>query len=451
MSKQFKSSKKNYTLYLNAFYAKRDTVLENLTADDLKLKSESAIDYKNNDVRFIVGYNCFEDIGNTEFSYYLEGKETEYGTREKKFEFSYNNLTEGSYVFHLRAYNENTDSVLELHIPFKILPPWYRSLVAYIIYFILFILFLLLIIKLNSKRLVAQNIKLEGVIKQRTATIEDQVVILEHQKKEIIDSINYAQRIQRALLASKKLLDKNLSKRDITGQANREYFIYFQPKDIVSGDFYWASILSDNHFAIAIADSTGHGVPGAIMSMLNISCLKEAVIAQKLTQPGQILNYTRTKIIETLANDGSTDGGKDGMDCSLLCFDFEKNILSYAAANNPIWIVRKKQNANDLEFIELAADKMPVGKHERDTTSFSQKTFQLQSGDMIYSFTDGLPDQFGGPKGKKFMYKQFKEVLSNISQLDAEKQTEILNNKFSEWKGDLEQVDDVLVFGLKIS
>ena len=185
--------------------------------------------------------------------------------------------------------------------------------------------------------------------------------------------------------------------------------------------------------------------------MLNISCLKEAVIAQKLTQPGQILNYTRTKIIETLANDGSTDGGKDGMDCSLLCFDFEKNILSYAAANNPIWIVRKKQNANDLEFIELAADKMPVGKHERDTTSFSQKTFQLQSGDMIYSFTDGLPDQFGGPKGKKFMYKQFKEVLSNISQLDAEKQTEILNNKFSEWKGDLEQVDDVLVFGLKIS
>lgn len=448
MNKQVELEPKKYNLYLSAFYAKRDTVLENLIAHDEKLKLKSIIDYKNNDVRFCLGYNCFEDIGNTEFSYYLEGKENEYSARDKKFEITYNNLTEGSYTLHLKAYNENTDDVLELTVPFKILPPWYRSFWAYTAYIILFILFLLIIIKLNSKRLVAKNIKLEEVIKQRTATIEDQVILLEHQKKEIIDSINYAQRIQRALLASKNLLDNYLSSNEKNRE--REYFVFFQPKDIVSGDFYWASNLVDNNFAIAIADSTGHGVPGAIMSMLNISCLKEAVIAQKLTQPNEILNYTRTKIIETLSNDGSLDGGKDGMDCSLLCFDFKKRLLCYAAANNPIWIIRKKNNSNELEFVELRADKMPVGKHERDNISFTQQTIQLQSGDMVYAFTDGLPDQFGGHKGKKFMYKQFKEVLFSISQLPSKEQSKILNEKFNDWKGTLEQVDDVLVFGIKI-
>ncbi len=155
------------------------------------------------------------------------------------------------------------------------------------------------------------------------------------------------------MLATKELLDKNLP----------QYFVFFKPKDIVSGDFYWTSKLANRNFLVATADSTGHGVPGAIMSMLNMNSLKEAV-KENLTQPNEILNYTRTLIIETLANDGSAEGGKDGMDCSLCAFDFKNKKLFVAAANNLVWIVRGQ------EVIEIKPDKMPVGKHARQGVFF---------------------------------------------------------------------------------
>lgn len=195
---------------------------------------------------------------------------------------------------------------------------------------------------------------------------------------------------------------------------------------------------------LVTADSTGHGVPGAIMSMLNISCLNEAIEGQRLTHPKDILNYTRNKIIKHLSNDGSEDGGKDGMDCSLINFDLTNNKLIYSAANNPIWVVRNK------ELIELKPDKMPVGKHDRDNQSFNEQLFDLQKDDLIYTLTDGMPDQFGGPKGKKFMYKQLKELLIDISQLPMLQQKERLQSEFMNWKSDMEQVDDVLVIGIKI-
>ena len=142
--------------------------------------------------------------------------------------------------------------------------------------------------------------------------------------------------------------------------------------------------------------------------MLNISCLNEAINADKLTEPADILNATRKKIIEYLSNDGSAEGGKDGMDCSLVSLDFKEKKLRYAAANNPVWIIRSGT------FIPLVADRMPVGKHDKDTIPFTKQTFDLQSGDMVYTLTDGYPDQFGGPKGKKFKYKQLEELLISI-------------------------------------
>ena len=294
--------------------------------------------------------------------------------------------------------------------------------------------------------------------------------IVSEKNKEITDSINYAQRIQRALLASKKMLDANLSKsghgsvsedQEMLGQVqhNSSYFIFFQPKDIVSGDFYWASPLANGNFALVTADSTGHGVPGAIMSMLNISCLNEAVKAQQLTEPNEILDYTRKKIIEHLSNDGSAEGGKDGMDCSLLSFEFGERSsvsgegtseaqsitkLTYSAANNPIWIVRKKQ------IIELELDKMPVGKHNRDSIPFTRHSMELEKGDIVYTISDGMPDQFGGPKGKKFMSKQLKELLVRISHFPMQEQKEKLSHEFNLWKGNLEQVDDVTILGICI-
>jgi tetratricopeptide (TPR) repeat protein len=283
----------------------------------------------------------------------------------------------------------------------------------------------------QKKEIEIKNVNLETAY----IKIEEQKNIVETHQKEIIDSINYAKRIQNALLASNELLNANLP----------EHFVFFQPKDIVSGDFYWASALANNQFALVTADSTGHGVPGAIMSMLNISCLKEAVKGKNLTAPGEILNYTRSQIIEHLSNDGSSSGGKDGMDCTLVSYDFSKHQLTYAAANNPVWIVRDKQ------ILQFNADKMPVGKHDKDAISFSQTTVDFQSGDIIYTITDGFPDQFGGPRQKKFMYKPLKELLINICDQPMSRQKKILGETLYDWKKDTEQVDDILIIGVRIA
>ena len=278
------------------------------------------------------------------------------------------------------------------------------------------------------------------VTKKQKLIIEDQKKLvdtayetLHERNKEVMDSINYAERIQRSFLATKEQLDEQL----------KDYFVLFQPKDVVSGDFYWAHTLNNGNFALVTADSTGHGVPGAIMSLLNTSSLERAV-ELGITEPAEILNHTRKTIIERLKKDGSDEGGKDGMVCSLISIDISKTKLTYSAANNPIWIIR------DNKIIELIANKMPVGKHDNDSVSFTQHDIELQNGDLIYTLTDGFPDQFGGPKGKKFMYKKLKEFLINISQLPMKEQKEQLEIAFNNWKGDLEQVDDVCLIGIRV-
>ena len=257
--------------------------------------------------------------------------------------------------------------------------------------------------------------------------------LVEEKHREITDSINYAERIQRSFLATKEQLDEQL----------KDYFVLFQPKDVVSGDFYWAHTLRNGNFALVTADSTGHGVPGAIMSLLNTSSLEKAV-ELGINEPAEILNHTRQTIIERLKKDGSAEGGKDGMDCSLISFNKEKTKLVYAAANNPIWIIRNN------ELIELKSDKMPVGKHDRDSVSFTQHEVELQKGDMIYALTDGFPDQFGGPKGKKFMYKKLKELLISIAHQSSKEQQSVLRDTLKDWMGHTEQVDDVTVIGVRV-
>ncbi|MBS1646516.1 MAG: SpoIIE family protein phosphatase [Bacteroidetes bacterium] len=264
--------------------------------------------------------------------------------------------------------------------------------------------------------------------------ISDQKKIIEEHHKEITDSINYAERIQRSFLATKENLGANL----------KEYFIFFCPKDIVSGDFYFSANLANNNFILATADSTGHGVPGAIMSLLNSMSLEKAV-EQGITQPSKILDYTRKEIINRLKKDGSSDGGKDGMDCSLCVYDFSKMKLFVACANNPVWIVR------NTEVIEIKPDKMPVGKsHNNHHAPFIQHEVDLQKGDVIYTFTDGYADQFGGPKEKKFKYKQLEEVLLFCSKKTMPEQKQVLESIFHAWKGMLEQVDDVLIIGVRV-
>jgi serine phosphatase RsbU (regulator of sigma subunit) len=297
---------------------------------------------------------------------------------------------------------------------------------------------------IEKEKLEADKKKLDEKVKKLWSTstaihkekerINELKLEIEHKHQEILDSVNYAKRIQSALLASKDLLRDNLP----------EHFVFFKPKDIVSGDFYWASKLINNQFAIVTADSTGHGVPGAIMSMLNISGLSEAINAQKLVLPNEILDYTRQRIMEHMSNDGSEEGGKDGMDAVICNFDFINNNLQFAAANNPLWLIRNG------ELVEFKPDKMPVGKAMGEIKPFSLKEIQLQKGDLIIMLTDGYADQFGGEKGKKFMYKPLKELLLSVNNAPLVDIKNELQTTFDNWKGAIEQVDDVLIIGIRV-
>lgn len=264
--------------------------------------------------------------------------------------------------------------------------------------------------------------------------IEDQKAAIEEKSKSITDSINYARRIQSALLAPAALMKKHLP----------QHFVLYKPKDIVSGDFYYASESEQKQFWLCVGDCTGHGVPGAFMSLLNISILRELIGEQRIQNPGELLNRQRERIIAALNPDGAEEQAKDGMDCIVAKFDFETQKLYFACANNPLWIVRNG------ELIEFRPDKQPVGIHEGEAKSFTLHAFDLKPGDFIYLFTDGFADQFGGPRGKKFKYSQLKEALLNISDQTPDAQRKTLDELFESWRGDLEQVDDVLVIGVRI-
>lgn len=274
--------------------------------------------------------------------------------------------------------------------------------------------------------------KTNELLEIQKTEIQNQKQLIEEKHREITDSINYAERIQRSFLANREFLDEHLG----------EYFVLFKPKAIVSGDFYWASRLNNGHIVIVTADSTGHGVPGAIMSLLNTSSLEKAVELHQ--EPAEILNYTRKTIIERLKKDGSNEGGKDGMDCSLISLDLNTSQLVYSGANNPVWILRKG------EIIELKPDKMPVGKHDKESISFTQHAFQLEKQDIIYTLTDGMPDQFGGPDGKKFMYKQLKNLLISFQKMPMDRQKAELELALKNWMGDNEQVDDICILGIRV-
>ncbi len=385
-------------------------------------------------------YLTFKFIGITQkqskkvkYQYKLEGIDQNWSAISTRNEAPYGNLPQGKYTFKVKAMNSEGYWSNEFNYSFTIRPPWWKTVWMYTVYCILSIMSIAGIVWWNGRRLRRRAIELMGEVRKATKEIVAQKHLVEEKHKEITDSINYAERIQRALLASKITLNENLP----------DYFILFKPKDIVSGDFYWASKLNNNHFALVTADSTGHGVPGAIMSILNIACLKEAV-TQGLSSPDKILNETRRLIIENLKNDGSAEGGKDGMDGSLLSFDFKNKILYSATANNPICVIR------NMQLIEIKADRMPIGKHDKDKTPFTLHALDLQKGDIIYTLTDGFSDQFGGISGKKFMYKQLQELLLSISNESMKVQKQKLNDVFDKWKGDLEQVDDVTVIGIRI-
>lgn len=251
-----------------------------------------------------------------------------------------------------------------------------------------------------------------------------------YQKRHIEDSIMYAKRIQTALIPSLELFSDKL-----------EHFVLYKPLAIVSGDFYWVSAQSNPQVIIS-ADCTGHGVPGAFMSMLGVTLLNEIINSRHILAPDQIIENLRQGIIKSLKQVADEDSIKDGMDIAVCVVDFDKNILWYAGANNPLYLVRGR------ELTHYRADKMPVAIHYK-MEPFTQHKIDLQKGDAFYIFSDGYADQFGGPKQKKFMSMQLRETLVALDGMPMLRQGERLNEIFEEWRGDSPQIDDVTLIGVR--
>jgi tetratricopeptide (TPR) repeat protein/serine phosphatase RsbU (regulator of sigma subunit) len=270
---------------------------------------------------------------------------------------------------------------------------------------------------------------------QSNRIIKKQKELVEEKNAEIMSSIRYAQRIQNALLTSDEHWDA----------ISQEHFVYLKPKDVVSGDFYWAHYFNDNKAIWVAADCTGHGVPGAFMSMLGIGFLNEIVVEDNIIYPNEILNRLRTKIINALRQKGLQHQQMDGMDLALCLWDKNNNKLIYSGANNPLWLMRAG------ELIEVKPDKQPVGFLLEDISEpFTMHEMQLQKGDVIYTFTDGFTDQFGGQDGKKFKYKRFRDLLKSIQNKPMPQQKEAVEEAFETWKGEYDQVDDVCIIGVKV-
>ncbi len=288
---------------------------------------------------------------------------------------------------------------------------------------------------INFKKSKRSNIIINNqnqILEIQKQEVEQQKHLVEEKQNEIIDSINYAKNIQQAMLPDDTIFNK----------ISPDYFILFQPKDIVSGDFYWAYNTPNGRSIWVVADCTGHGVPGAFMSMLGNSLLNEIIVENRIYKSNEILNRLRDKVISALSHNHQQRN--DGMDICVCVWNKIEGTVEFSGANNSLILVSNEQ------ITEIKGDKMPIGNFTGDKKLFTSHTIQVNKHDCIYLYTDGYADQFGGPKGKKFKYKQLEDSLINISKQPMQQQYNLLLESFKTWKNDLEQVDDVCVVGIKI-
>jgi serine phosphatase RsbU (regulator of sigma subunit) len=349
------------------------------------------------------------------FSYILEGFDEQWSTPGEEHSASYKKIPNGNYVFKVKAYNlDGVSTDEDLSFAFSIKPPFWKT-AWFILFDVLAGLALIYgFIVYRERQMIREKRVLETKVKIRTREIEDQKVEIEAQRdeivvqnKEITDSIHYARRIQHAVLPGKQALEKSLP----------EHFILLKPRDIVSGDFFWVE-QKHERVIVCAADCTGHGVPGAFMSLLGLTFLNEIVNKDEILKASEILDRLRLYIINAMSHKDTQ--AKDGMDLSLVVLDRQLNQMEYAGAYNPLVMIR------DGEMIEYKADKMPVGKHIGEERPFTNHRIQLQKGDVIYLFSDGFPDQFGGEKGGKYKSRPFRRLLQSISSEPMEKQEQLL-------------------------
>jgi len=386
----------------------------------------------------------------TLYSYKLEGYEKEWSKWEKIGYKDFTNLKFGNYTFRIKAKTATGIISNEAKYSFSILKPWYLTPLMMLLYVIATIFLVFVIILAYTRRLKNENIRLEGIVAERTAVVVKQ-------KEELESSIHYASRIQMALLPSETILSENI----------KDYFILFRPRDIVSGDFYWMT-KKEGRLYIVAADCTGHGVPGAFMSLLGMSFLDEIIDKESSPRADFILNKLRLHVTESLKQVGGDDEAKDGMDIALLVVDFNKRRIEFSGAYNPCFRIRKlaedearKLRDNLAEMPDgsmsdgrylletIYASKMPIGISSLMNENFIFYDWKLEKGLSYYLFSDGYIDQFGGAHGRKFMKKNFKRLLLEIQEYPLARQKEVLESRLKEWMGQTTQIDDILVLGIR--
>ena len=427
------------------------------------------ISYKNNSLIVEYALPSYVVSGSPQFSYKLvkngHGKWSQW-TKDTKIRLL--SLGEGRYTFYLKARDALGHESGIVSFSFHVRPPFYRSTVAYIVYFLIFIAVLFFLLKIREQKLKKEKEKLEKLVAQRTYEVQKQKQELQiqsenirrinemlqqrnseanrlitqlqlanqkivAQNKHIADSIEYAKRIQKSIFSHQEQI----------GNYFREWFVFYEPKDYVSGDFYWSETVGDKLF-IAVADCTGHGIPGAFMSVLSYALLNQ-IVYKGVESTADLLEKLREEIIKMfLARKKESYVAREGLDIAVISIDLKTHELQFSGAFNPLIIIQ-----HSGEFLEFKADRIPVG-YMSQLKHFTYQTYQLQEGDKLYMFTDGFYDQINFKNNQKYYRKNFYEFLKKISPLPMNEQYEIIKTEFYTWRGDSIQVDDVLVLGLKV-
>jgi len=405
-------------------------------------KHECAIPYQRNKIVFDFASATIHNDKSPQYNWRLVGDDDNWSRWSFSKHREFKNLHEGDYILEIKAKDVFGNESEVKQFRFTVEKPWYRTIWAYLLYVVAFLAIVYLAIIIGQKRLKAQNIRLEGIVEERTTEIQKKNDALEHsyteiaeQKQEITDSINYAQRIQEAILPLSEDIANHIA----------EYFVLFRPKDIVSGDFYWFAH-RDNHSIFVCADCTGHGVPGAFMSMVGSDKLNQAVLEKGNTNPAKILSIVNRGIKKALKqNELEDDATRDGMDAAIVSIDWERNILKFSGAHNGLYLIR------DNELVDYKATKVAIAGFTPMDQEFNLTEIEIKKGDCFYMTTDGYPDQFGGPRGKKLKTKILKNYLIEIHKKPMGEQQKMLSQNIIDWMGDEhEQIDDICIVGIKI-
>jgi len=459
----------------NSFYAGRirenvmkpPVVITNFLVNNQEMLLDSAITDKKEvhlsylDKTFTIEFAVLDYLysGNIQYAYKMEGFDKDWNLVKNRRFANFTNLPHGTYTFKVKG--SNSDGIWNQEgatLKIIIHPPFYKTTWFIALMIILVVAMVIGAIKLRD--LFRDKGKLQVLVEQRTQQLQqrnneilekneelkqqqEEITtsmeeverhrdLLEEAHTSITSSIKYAQRIQRAILTPPEVLDSFL----------QDYFIFYMPRDIVSGDYYWFSHVKNQIIAVA-ADCTGHGVPGAFLSMLGVSFLNEIANKMEELNAAEILNQLRANIVKALHQTGKSGENKDGMDISLIVINPEEHKLQFAGAHNSLYMVIKD------EMHVVKADPMPVGIYERDQ-EFTNHVISYKPGYVAYLASDGFPDQFGGPEGKKFMYRQFRELLVKIHKKPMKEQKNILHETFENWQGNEMQIDDVLVIGIRL-